>query len=132
MTKTARIALSICVLLGAGSCDHSKQGEPTSVLHRGLSGDLSSLDLAAAADTFSIQVLTDLYEGLTAESPTGAAVPAVAASWTVDPAGTEYTFHLRPDARWSNGKPVRAQDFVVAWRRVLDPKQGSAMADGLR
>jgi oligopeptide transport system substrate-binding protein len=101
-------------------------------LRRGLSGDLSSLDPAAAADTFSIQVLTDLYEGLTAESPTGAAVPAVASSWTVDPAGTEYTFHLRPDARWSNGKPVRAQDFVVAWRRVLDPKQGSPVADDLR
>src|ERR1035438_213047 len=102
MTKTSRIALSICVLLGVGSCDHSSQREPTSVLRRGLSSDLSSLDPAAAADTFSIQVLQDLYEGLTTESSTGAAVPGVAASWTVDSAGTQYTFHLRPDARWSN------------------------------
>src|ERR1700736_4823898 len=125
MSKTDRIALSICVLLGFGSCDHPKQGEPTSMLHRGLSGDLSSLDPAAAADTFSIQVLQDLYEGLTAESPTGSAIPAVASSWSVNPAGTQYTFHLRSNARWSNGKPVRAQDFLIAWRRVLDPKQGS-------
>jgi oligopeptide transport system substrate-binding protein len=132
MTKTPHIALSIWVLLGVLSCDHSTQREPTSLLRRGLSGDLSSLDPAAAADTFSIQVLQDLYEGLTAESPTGAATPAVASSWSVDPAGTQYTFHLRPDARWSNGKPVRAQDFVVAWRRVLDPKQGSPVADDLR
>jgi oligopeptide transport system substrate-binding protein len=102
------------------------------VLRRGLSGDLSSLDPAAAADTFSIQVLQDLYEGLTTESSTGAAVPGVAASWTVDSAGTQYTFHLRPDARWSNGKPVRAQDFLTAWRRLLDPKQGSPVADDLR
>src|SRR6267154_3058580 len=132
MTKTPRIALAICVLLGVGSCEHPTQREPASVLRRGLSGDLSSLDPASAADTFSIQVLQDLYEGLTAESPTGAAIPGVASSWTVDAAGIQYTFHLRPDARWSNGKPVRAQDFVVAWRRVLDPKQGSPVADDLR
>src|SRR5258708_7890175 len=132
MTKTLRAALAICVLLGVGSCDHPTQREPVSVLRRGLSGDLSSLDPAAAADTFSIQVLQDLYEGLTAESPTGSAVPAVASSWSVDVSGTQYTFHLRPDAHWSNGKPVRAQDFVVAWRRVLDPKQGSPVADDLR
>src|ERR1700694_4520639 len=87
---------------------------------------------ASAADTFSIQVLQDLYEGLTAESPTGSAIPAVASSWSVNVSGTQYTFHLRPDAHWSNGKPVRAQDFVVAWRRVLDPQQGSPVADDLR
>src|SRR5260370_36499408 len=132
MTKTRRIALSLCVLLGVGSCDHPTHREPTSVLRRGLSGDLSSLHPAAAADTFSIQVLQDLYEGLTAESPTGSATPAVASSWSVDAAGTQYTFHLRPNAHWSNGKPVRAQDFVLAWRRVLDPKQGSPVADDLR
>jgi len=122
----------MCVLLGVGSCNHPTQREPTSILRRGLSGDPSSLDPAAAADTFSIEVLQDLYEGLTAESPTGAAIPAVASSWSIDPAGTQYTFHLRHDARWSNGKPVRAQDFVAAWRRVLDPKQGSPVADDLR
>src|SRR5438445_11155903 len=115
MTNTTRAALSIWVLLWVGGCDHPTERESTSVLRRGLSGDLSSLDPAAAADTFSIQVLQDLYEGLTAESPTGSATPAVASSWSVDAPGTQYTFHLRPDARWSNGKPVRAQDFVVAW-----------------
>ena len=59
-------------------------------------------------------------------------MPGVAASWTVDPTGTKYEFHLRHDARWSNGAPVRAQDFVNAWRRVVDPKQGSPVADNLR
>jgi len=61
MTKTPRIALSIWVLLGVWSCEHPSQREPASLLRRGLSGDLSSLDPAAAADTFSIQVLQDLY-----------------------------------------------------------------------
>ena len=58
--------------------------------------------------------------------------PGVAASWNVDPTGTHYTFQLRPDAKWSNGKMIRAQDFVSAWRRVVDPKRGSPVADLLR
>jgi oligopeptide transport system substrate-binding protein len=69
---------------------------------------------------------------LTAETADGAIVPGVAASWTVDSTGTEYKFQLRHDARWSNGAPVRAQDFVNAWRRLVDPKQASPMADNLR
>jgi oligopeptide transport system substrate-binding protein len=67
-----------------------------------------------------------------AEGADGTVVAGVAVSWTVDPAGTRYEFHLRHDARWSNGAPVRAQDFVNAWRRVVDPKQGSPVADNLR
>jgi len=50
----------------------------------------------------------------------------------VDQTGTQYTFHLRANAQWSNGKRVRAQDFVIAWRRVVDPAQGSQVADDLR
>ena len=101
-------------------------------LRRGLSGEPSSLDPAAAGDTFSLQVLQDVYEGLTTESATGAAIPGAASSWTVDEKGLQYTFRIRAEARWSNGKHVRAQDFVTAWRRVVDPKQASPVADDLR
>jgi oligopeptide transport system substrate-binding protein len=106
--------------------------ENTVTLRRGLGGEPGTLDPGAAADSFSLEVLGDLYEGLTAETADGAIVPGVAASWTVDSTGTKYEFHLRHDARWSNGAPVRAQDFVSAWRRVVDPKQASPMADNLR
>ena len=102
------------------------------ILHRGLSGEPATLDPAAAADTFSSEVMEDLYEGLTTESPSGEIIPGVASSWTVDASGTQYTFQLRPDAQWSNGNPVRAQDFIAAWQRALDPKQGSPVADDLR
>lgn len=47
--------------------------------------------------------------------------PATARSWTVSEDQRTYTFHLRPDARWSNGDPVTAGDFVYAWRRALTP-----------
>jgi oligopeptide transport system substrate-binding protein len=102
------------------------------ILHRGLSGEPATLDPAAAADTFSSEVMQDLYEGLTTESPSGEIIPGVASGWTVDASGTRYTFQLRPDAEWSNGTPVRAQDFIAAWQRTLDPKQGSPVADDLR
>src|SRR6201999_4535769 len=97
-------------------------GGPLFGLRRGLSGEPATLDPAAAADSFSSQVIQDLYEGLTRESPTGEVVPGVAASWTVDPLGTKYVFKLRPDARWSNGKSVRAEDFISSSQRALHPK----------
>jgi ABC-type oligopeptide transport system substrate-binding subunit len=133
MFRVNDLALGMFLVTALCSCGHSDAPSGSSlVLRRGIGGDISTLDPAAVADTFSAQVLQDLYEGLTTESSTGDVLPAVAASWTVDAGGKEYTFHLRSDARWSNGKPVRAQEFVAAWRRVVDPKQGSPAADNLR
>lgn len=131
---------SIPMALGAGC--HAKQGsaDPLSslenavTLRRGLGGEPGSLDPGAAADSYSysLEVLGDLYEGLTAETADGEIVPGVAASWTVDSSGTKYEFQLRHEARWSNGAAVRAQDFVNAWRRVVDSKRASPVADDLR
>jgi ABC-type oligopeptide transport system substrate-binding subunit len=90
------------------------------------------LDPAAATDNFSSQVIQDLYEGLTRESSSGEVVPGVASSWDVDPTGTKYTFHLRPNASWSNGKHVLASQFVASWQRILDPKQASPVSSELK
>src|SRR6202046_4100833 len=129
----AQLLIATCLLIGLWSCGQSTNSVTSvEVLRRGLAGEPSSLDPAVAADNFSFQLLQDLYEGLTIESATGQVLPGVASSWTVDPTGTEYTFHLRNSARWSNGKPVRAQEFVFAWRRVLDPARGSPVSDDLR
>jgi oligopeptide transport system substrate-binding protein len=119
------------LVLAVLGCSHP-QDSSTQVLRRGLSGEPATLDPAASGDTFSHEVLEDLYEGLTSESPSGEVIPGVASSWSVDASGRQYTFRLRPDARWSNGKPVRAQDFIAAWQRALDPKQASPDADDLR
>jgi oligopeptide transport system substrate-binding protein len=114
-------------------CSHPQDSSNSpQVLRRGLSGEPASLDPAASGDTFSHEVLEDLYEGLTSESPSGEVIPGVASSWSVDASGRQYTFRLRPEARWSNGKPVRAQDFIAAWQRALDPKVASPHADDLR
>lgn len=103
-----------------------------SKLRRGLAGEPVTFDPGLSGDTYSDALLTDLYEGLTAESTSGDVIPAAAESWTVDSTGTEYSFKLRPEGRWSNGEPVRAQDFIDSWRRAVDPKFGSPAADSFR
>jgi oligopeptide transport system substrate-binding protein len=133
MTHLARCAVGLCALLIFHGCGGPNSGAHTPVtLHRGLSGEPASLDPAAAADGYSVQVIQDLYEGLVQDGPSGEILPAAAVSWAVDARGTTYTFLLRANARWSNGQPVRAKDFVAAWQRVVDPKTGSLVANDLR
>jgi oligopeptide transport system substrate-binding protein len=84
--------------------------------------DPGPLDPARADGLADEVVLGNLFDGLTAIDPTGAVRPAVAASWTSDPALRRWTFHLRGDARWSDGAPVRSGDFTYAWRRLADPR----------
>lgn len=102
------------------------------LLRRGIGGEPATLDPGQADDVFSFDVIRDLYEGLATETAEGAVQPGVASEWSVDPTGTKYTFLLRGDAKWSNGENVRAQDFVSAWRRVVDPTRASPVADLLR
>jgi oligopeptide transport system substrate-binding protein len=67
-------------------------------------------------------IMMALFEGLTAiDEQTMQAVPAVAERWEVSVDGLVYTFHLRADAKWSNGDPVTAQDFAYSFRRILTP-----------
>ena len=126
---SAIVAISGCHP-GKGSNPEAPVDE--TVLRRGIGGEPSSLDPGTASDTFSYDVIRDLYEGLTTESSDGEILPGVAASWSVDQTRTEYTFKLRHNALWSNGTPVRAQDFVAAWRRAVDPKHASPVAEYLR
>ena len=102
------------------------------MLTRGIGGQPGSLDPQRAEDAFSNDVLRDLYEGLTASTPDGAVIPATATSWRVEEGGRRYVFQLRRDARWSNGDPVTAAQFVAGFRRAMDPKTVSGAADLLR
>jgi oligopeptide transport system substrate-binding protein len=84
--------------------------------------DPGPLDPARADGVEDEIVLGNLFDGLTALDPSGAVRPAMAASWTSDPDRRRWEFQLRPEARWSDGSPVRSDDFVYAWQRVADPK----------
>ncbi|GAA0135903.1 oligopeptide ABC transporter substrate-binding protein OppA [Paenibacillus sp. YSY-4.3] len=84
-----------------------------------LSAEPPTFDPAQAQDSQANTVLKTMYEGLARMDEHGQPIPAAAEKWDVD--GTKYTFHLRQDAKWSNGDPVTANDFVFAWERVLSP-----------
>lgn len=93
-----------------------------------LGSDPRTLDPALAAESVSISVLHQLFEGLVQFDAELNAMPAVARSWDILDGGARYIFHLRPDACWSDGSPLTAHDFVYAWRRNLDPATGSDYA----
>jgi len=91
------------------------------VLHRGNGAEPQSLDPHKSEGVPESNLQRDLYEGLTNDSPDGGIEPGAASSWTVSDDGLVYIFHMRDNARWSNGDPVTAHDFVYGLRRSVDP-----------
>ncbi len=88
----------------------------------------SSIDPARSRDIAGLKILMHLFEGLANYDPRDASpVPGVAERWDVSGDGKTWTFHLRP-SKWSNGDPVVADDFVYAWRRVVDPEAATPYA----
>ena len=119
-------------LVGCSRGTNVATGDRDQVLHRGIVPDLADLDPHMATETSYYTVLSALLEGLVAEDPVDLhPVPGVAERWDVSPDGLTYTFHLRENARWSNGEPVTAQDFIESWRRILTPSLGAANASQL-
>lgn len=89
---------------------------------------LTSIDPQINSTVDGSDVVRNLFEGLYNEDLKGDLVPGVALSHDVSEDKLTYTFHLRPEAKWSDGKPVAAQDFVYSWRRLADPATASEYA----
>ncbi len=90
------------------------------------------LDPGKCGDTASEALVTQLFEGLTRSHPDDAhPVQGVAQRWERSDDNRLYRFHLRPEARWSDGRPVTAGDFEYAWKRVLRPATASRAASDL-
>ncbi len=97
-------------------------GIRTQTLHLGNGAEPQTLDPHLVAAYTDQNILLALFEGLCAlDERTSQPVPAAAATWEVSADGLVYTFHLRPDLKWSDGSPLTAGDFVFAWRRALAP-----------
>ncbi len=96
------------------------------ILHAGINGEPSELDPHVINAPPDFRVIHALFEGLLRSDPaTGAPLPGVAESWSASADGLVYTFKLRAEARWSNGDPVTAADFLFSFRRALSPALGS-------
>lgn len=92
-------------------------------------GEVTSLDPARVTGVPEGRVLYALFEGLVVKHPqTLEPLPGMARSWEISEDGRRYTFHLRPEARWSNGDPLFASDVEWSWRRLLHPDTAAEYA----
>lgn len=130
MPHSASLTVLLAAVILATGCGRrstsvsEKDGSP--VLHVGTGGEPSELDPHVINAPPDYRVVFAFFEGLTRpDRVTAAPRPGVAERWEISPDGLTYTFHLRSDARWSNGEPVTADDFLASFRRALSPALGS-------
>jgi len=132
--KTIRQLLVITVSLAlfafaVSSCSKREDSQAgQSIINRALSTEPESLDPQKSRSVQALDVLRDIGEGLVAYSASGELIAATAVSWDISEDGLTYTFHVRRGARWSNGDPVMAQDFVSGLRRLVDPQTAAFYA----
>lgn len=123
----ALLALAVTTAVSAAEVPPGTALAQSQEIVRHIKDEPASLDPAKAVGLPEIQVIRDLFEGLTNQDAKGNIIPGVATQWQTTDNKTWY-FTLRKDARWSNGDPVTASDFVYSWRRLVDPNIGSTFA----
>ncbi|MGB9097917.1 peptide ABC transporter substrate-binding protein [Erwinia sp.] len=123
----ALLALAVTASVSAADVPPGTALASSQEIVRHIKDEPASLDPAKAVGLPEIQVIRDLFEGLTNQDAKGNIIPGVATQWQTTDNKT-WIFTLRKDAKWSNGDPVTAKDFVYSWRRVVDPKIGSTFA----
>jgi oligopeptide transport system substrate-binding protein len=96
-------------------------------LEYGNTAESNTLDPQLAQTTSEAAILREVFEGMYTDGPDGGPVRGIALSAQTSRDGLVWTFHMRPEV-WSDGAPLTANDFVYAYRRMLDPKTGSAYA----
>lgn len=126
------LGLLICSL---AACDRKtlvEIGTEQQILYFGNGTDVTGVDPHGTNGMPEARIIASLFEGLVAKDPkTLEVVPAVADRWDVSEDNMSYVFHIRETARWSNGDPVTAHDFVNSWLRGLMPALGNETVTAL-
>ena len=128
--RLAAALLCAAALLGLSACGTRDPGADRTVRME-LDGAPSTIDPLLASASSELLVAYNVFEGLTRVEQDGSVSLAAAEEYTVDESRTVYTFTLREDALWSDGEPVRAQDFVFGLRRAVDPVTKARAASSL-
>lgn len=136
ITNKSLIAAGILTALLAGSVMAAQVPAGVTLaakqeLVRNNGSEPQSLDPHKIEGVPETNISHDLFEGLLVSDLDGHPIPGVAEKWE-NKDFKVWTFHLRKDAKWSNGDPVTAQDFVYSWQRVSDPKTASPYASYLQ
>lgn len=126
--KTVSLAATVLALgLTLTACgSKSSKSDDQQVLNWSEATELSSLDPSKATDSQSFDMLGNAMEGLYRLGKNSKVEPGIAKSTKVSKDKLHYTFNLRKNAKWSNGDPVTAKDFVYSWKRTVDPKTSSS------
>jgi oligopeptide transport system substrate-binding protein len=135
-------ALGAAALLGLAGCRSDddgpfwgttrRVGKAPRTLYINVVTEPEQLDPARAGDNVATQLVMALFEGLTTPDPRDLhPVAGVAARFERSADNLRFRFHLRPEARWSDGRPVTSGDFVYAWRRAVRPETASPAAEDL-
>lgn len=121
ITKILARGLIAATLLGGVSSAALAE----TVFHRGNGAEPETLDVHKSSGVPESFIQMDLYEGLLMADAKGEPIAGAAESWTVSDDGLTYTFKLRQNAKWSDGTPVTAEDWVFSMRRLIDSKTAS-------
>ncbi|MEZ5598215.1 MAG: peptide ABC transporter substrate-binding protein [Pseudomonadales bacterium] len=117
---------ALASLVGSSSETTGAVDAATGTITLYLDEEPPQLDSTLATDQVSGRIIGHVMEGLLRKDELGNIVGGVAESWTID--ADKAVFNLRAAARWSDGKPVTAHDFIFAWQRTLDPATASEYA----
>ncbi|RYY75641.1 MAG: peptide ABC transporter substrate-binding protein [Gammaproteobacteria bacterium] len=138
MKFSLQIAILFLALLTSLSACNGKRktlvelGNEQQILHVGNGDEISSVDPHSTSGMPEYHVILSLYEGLVSKNTKTLAIePGVAERWEISDDGLIYTFHLRDDAKWSNGDKVVANDFVQTWLRGLMPALANEYASSM-
>ncbi len=115
------------VLLFTGCSSTTSKGG-NKILRSNNGSEPGSLDPALAQGTHESWVLENVFEGFMTFDEKGELVKGMAKDYKISDDGLIYTFTIRDDAKWSNGEPVKAEDFEFAWKRALDPEMAADYA----
>lgn len=111
-------------MLSSISCSKGKNENDGIIVN--LSVEPKTIDPSLNAQIYGVIYISHVFEGLTVRDRNNKVVPGVAEDWEISADGKTYTFFLRTNSTWSDGKPVVAEDFVYSWQRQVDPKELSA------
>jgi oligopeptide transport system substrate-binding protein len=121
------LTLILLLLVGCGTSENNvSNGNRDNILHWGNGTEPQSLDPQIATGVPEHHIITAVMEGLVLKDrKTLEPIPGIAEPWTISDDGTIYTFKLRKNAKWSNGDPHIAQDYVWSWWRAMQPALGN-------
>lgn len=132
LKKSVVLGIFVSVIVLFGACGTNKNRatlEDSQVFNRVEAVELNTIDISLATDGYSQNLLNNTNEGLFRFGEDEKLEQAGAEKMSISDDGLTYTFDLNKKSKWSDGKPVTAQDYVYSWQRTVNPKTGSQVAN---